>query len=1086
LPEAPQKDPVTTPSLAGYYLISAILLVVTFGWSLYDEFYGLRPWKTYEREFVKRYAAFLRRQMPKQDALEKQITASAEYGGLEQKIKDQDEATKAERQKTDEETRLVNQRLAVVTTEYTDARANVQSQIYDIEHASSPGRKKSLQDDLDRFQRERHVLTLPSLETGKIEKVSFSYAQLEDEFKGLQARKAELGARTAELLRSASVLLNQRDAFLQNHRNGLSADQLGGLLIKAESASIEIKQINNPDASIVDRCESCHAGIREPVVLTRKDIGGEKDPMSAAFTSHPDLELLQIHDPEKFGCTPCHNGNGMQVDSVEKAHGEYEHWLWPLYHKRNYEAGCQQCHAADMVVDHAPLLSAGKDLYQWRGCAACHRFQGYDSEPEDLLATEKQIQQLETERAEDLRNIQQAIQQGDQAPDNETARMFYTQADALRVSVSQIDMRMDQLNVHTKYLLMGMKKIGPDLKEVRVKIRPEWIPVWLTNPHAWRPTTRMPRFRLDREDVEAISAFLWQSGIDSTLPHQPPGDPVKGRESFETRGCMACHSVGQGPQAQGGWFAANLTRVGEKDNYPYLVRWIHNPRERTRPYCPYEKRELTEADYKKHNVAFVFDLEHSKCPNDGHELITEQMTVMPNLRLSWAEARDIASYLMTLKQKDPRSYAPAPFLNDPKLKAEGRDKVRFYGCAGCHEIAGLEDEGRIGTELTTEGSKPLEQIDFALFIKQAREEDWYSHKGFFEHKLAKPELFDEGMIKTESEQLRMPDYFEPTSTKVTNGMPALSPEARQQISELSTFLMGSVTSQYPRRYFYLPEDQRRDIQEGWWIVKKYNCMGCHQFKVGQDSVLMGLPRYQTPEWKEQLPPKLLTEGARVNPEWLLKFLSNPAMSEADTDRDGVRPYLKARMPTFYFSPIELRKLVRFFQALSSQPIPYIPPKLQPLTAKELEMARALFTSRGAPCLKCHATGDAAHDRYATAPNFLLAPDRLKPDWTKHWILDPAMISPGTAMPSGLFKKDGTRNVFAGPVPPIFTGYTGDHADLLVRYMFEITPEEQRRLVGISAGAMKAAALPRARGKIASVSLAGGDGNGKSVGKASPD
>ena len=29
--------------------------------------------------------------------------------------------------------------------------------------------------------------------------------------------------------------------------------------------------------------------------------------------------------------------------------------------------------------------------------------------------------------------------------------------------------------------------------------------------------------------------------------------------------------------------------------------------------------------------------------------------------------------------------------------------------------------------------------------------------------------------------------------------------------------------------------------------------------------------------QEQLPPKLLTEGARVDPEWLRKFLSNPAL-----------------------------------------------------------------------------------------------------------------------------------------------------------------------------------------------------------------
>jgi len=51
------------------------------------------------------------------------------------------------------------------------------------------------------------------------------------------------------------------------------------------------------------------------------------------------------------------------------------------------------------------------------------------------------------------------------------------------------------------------------------------------------------------------------------------------------------------------------------------------------------------------------------------------------------------------------------------------------------------------------------------------------------------------------------------------------------------------------------------------------------------------------------------------------------------------------------------------------------------------------------------------------------------------------------MPSGLFNKDGDRWVFSGPLPASFHGYTGDHADLLVRYMFQLTPEEQRSLMG---------------------------------------
>jgi hypothetical protein len=93
------------------------------------------------------------------------------------------------------------------------------------------------------------------------------------------------------------------------------------------------------------------------------------------------------------------------------------------------------------------------------------------------------------------------------------------------------------------------------------------------------------------------------------------------------------------------------------------------------------------------------------------------------------------------------------------------------------------------------------------------------------------------------------------------------------------------------------------------------------------------------------------------------------------------------------------------------------------------------------------TGDPVRDRTATAPNFLIASERLKADWTYRWLLEPAKIAPGTAMPSELFRQEGDRWVFNGNLPPMFNSYQGDHAQLLVRYMFLITPEEVRRLRG---------------------------------------
>ena len=55
------------------------------------------------------------------------------------------------------------------------------------------------------------------------------------------------------------------------------------------------------------------------------------------------------------------------------------------------------------------------------------------------------------------------------------------------------------------------------------------------------------------------------------------------------------------------------------------------------------------------------------------------------------------------------------------------------------------------------------------------------------------------------------------------------------------------------------------------------------------------------------------------------------------------------------------------------------------------------------------------------------------------------------MPSGLFRRQGEQWVFNGPVPPSFNGYTKDHTKLLVRYMFQLTPEEQRRVSGRTGG-----------------------------------
>ena len=1078
----PEQDPIVTKSYALYYVVAMAILTASLFWALWDENWGQRPWKAYQHEWKDRYLAFLKTAESKSDKSEKSVEQNSDYRKLEDDYQHAYQAASPRRNDLQKQIASLNAQILAVQSVFTDRRAYVNALNYEMETDTSASGKQSKQNEIKEYKAKLATVEFPD---GHREKLTF--AQLEERYNSLKDDRTKLNSELGEVLKPVTEANNKMSAYINEHMVDLTPTQIDGLKKKTEEWDPAIVQINVADANIVDRCESCHMGIREPLKITPASmtVKGEKKPdeYANAFVSHPEPGLLKTHDPDKFGCSPCHQGNGRATTSVEKAHGNYEHWLWPLFPKENAEAGCQNCHSADMLLvsgDVGQTISEGKDLFRQKGCMGCHRYEGYDKEPEDLVTVNQQIKQFEGQKKENVKISADLMKQADAAESNDEANRLNDQAVALKVANSKLDGRIQQLDFQSHSLMQDMKKIGPNLKDVRLKLNKNWIPVWLKKPTDFRPTTRMPNFRLTDYQIQAISAYLWQTALTDSLPKQKPGNAEHGKELFETRGCLACHSIGEGSQITGGTFAANLTRVGEKANYDYLVRWIHNARQRTRPYCPYEKKDIGPEDYAKKGLPYQFDLDHSQCPNDGHELQVQNMTVMPSLRLSVEDAQDIASYLITQKKQEPSSYADAAFMDDPNLKDEGKKWIRHYGCAGCHEISGMEDEGRIGTELTFEGSKPIERLDFALFTVPAERgtvepitdsEDlqrlpegpakgpWYNHKGFFEHKLAEPNVYDKGKTKSETEALRMPNLH----------------LTKEQIRALTTFLLGSEESSLPASYQYKPADTRRDIQEGWWIVKKYNCMGCHQFIPGQKTILMTLPQYR--DTPEQLPPKLLTEGARVNPEWLRRFLSNPSLSETDTNRNGVRPYLKVRMPTFSFSDNELRKLVRFFEAMSQQPLPYIPEEVPLLTAKETDMARSLFSSTAAPCLKCHATGDVQHDKIATAPNFLLAKERLKPDWADRWVLDPQAISPGTSMPSGLFRQENDRWVFAGPTPPIFQGYDKDHSKLLVDYIFQLTPEEQRR-VAASMGHTKASLRTPARptNGTMSASSAGGGGS----------
>ena len=269
------------------------------------------------------------------------------------------------------------------------------------------------------------------------------------------------------------------------------------------------------------------------------------------FRTHPyRFELLvKSHQPERFGCTTCHGGEGAQTKGVEhKAfrHGKDDHdWNDPLtdevrilgkkYKGAFLQSKCEKCHSQELTVSHAPTLTAGKKLFIDVGCWGCHPVEGYSDLP----------------------------------------------------------------------------KRGPTLTNLISKTTPGWLNAWIAYPKGWRPGTRMPNFwpgaidgsfvphaageteeqakarhqKLRAEEVTQISAYLWvNSDQAKLLPMGKAGDAAKGKELFESLGCKACHVNEKGSAARRSEassnrdYAPNLWNIADKASPEWIYSWIKNPK----------------------------------------------------------------------------------------------------------------------------------------------------------------------------------------------------------------------------------------------------------------------------------------------------------------------------------------------------------------------------------------------------------------------------------------------------------------------------------------------------------------------------
>jgi mono/diheme cytochrome c family protein len=537
-----------------------------------------------------------------------------------------------------------------------------------------------------------------------------------------------------------------------------------------------------------------------------------------------------------------------------------------------------------------------------------------------------------------------------------------------------------------------LPRVGPSLEKVASKVSRDWTTRWVMKPDSFRPSTKMPQFfyqenfvdvsgpkppteaqkrmneqgRIENDAiVNSIVAYLFARSRSADVPAVAgTGDPARGEKLLAERGCFGCHLADPNARRDltGTYrqFGPNLAGIGSKASRDWIYHWVLDP----------------------------------KAWNPD--------TKMPNLRLTPAEALDIAEYLSTLK-------APAAFekvglpATDPttldrialyfqmadktlldakaalaKMDLHGKEVyageklIAHQGCFACHAIPGFEDAKPIGTELTEEGSKAVHLLDFGFIHIPHTRHDW------FDTKLASPRIFDRDRARGWEEKSRMPNFH-------------LTEREREQIV---TAVLGfqDLNASPTARKRLAPDEEA--IERGRRIVKSHNCLGCHVIE-GYGGSFRSLVADTS-----LAPPIIQGQGAKVQSDWLFSFLKAPKTGQ-------IRPWLEVHMPTFGFSSDELNDLTRYFASLDRASYPFLD-RDHPTDPGRWSAGKKVFELLR--CKQCHPRNDQEMtapgvDRASLAPNLQMAATRLRHAWIADWIKRPDEWMPGTRMPTNFPKGD---------------------------------------------------------------------------------
>ncbi len=935
------------------FFFSSVAMVAVIAWMAWQDYD--RDWKQYQRQFMKK-----ERQIAKWDMEQAKVKVDQEkIAQLEKDLAAEEESFKfpnvgkwMELHGAEEGAANAEAQLEKKKTRMAEIKSHLDAMKYQVEEARRHGAAQAVEKD--------YV------------KLAQDYLGAKEEFMQSEAGLKKAEAAVAALTERRDQLEKALDhARLESKLLGAKIEKLTitptKLVLNAPildfiSPTFKIRQVVLPDlhddynfleVGKVDRCQTCHLGIEKPSVKDADGnilkIGYDGANIREPFRTHPQPALYVLssskHPLDKFGCSTCHRGVGHAVSFLDAGHIPQDVEQLAAWSKKYHYKPLDHEHLSDFLWDD---MMHPNDMVE-ASCLKCH--QGMVEIPE--------------------------------APRLNAGRRLFEDYGCY--------------GCHKTAGFTDLRKPGPPLTHVEEKVSKDWVKKWLKNPKHFRPTTRMPRFfdlsntstpedmkRSDAE-IEAIAAYIFERARPQTTFDAPPfpGDAHRGKELFERVGCLGCHSMTATDHTATN-FGPDLSAIGSKiKDRAWLYTWVKDPKR----YFPNTK--------------------------------------MPSLRLTDEEASDITAYLMSLKN-DEFDRAPVPAGSDDEVDAilreawsakmtqaaiseklqgmtskekwlaAGEKMIGHYGCFGCHDVGGFEKANPIGTELTEEGSKDLDKLDFGGIHGIPHERiSWFTQK------LTDPRSFDEGKVKDRFDKLRMPNFdFTPD-------------QARLLITHIQSLTKEKVRLDHQRQL----SAREQVIEKGRRMVRDHNCYGCHTV----DGHTGGIRAYYQ-EDPGLAPPLLFGEGKKVQSYWLYEFLKSPAM---------IRPWLNVRMPTFGFTDEEATALVNYFQALDDVQTVYRPKDFHKPDPQMAAVGRQMFMQL--QCAKCHVVGSTAPPGRAAgdlAPDLSMAKTRLNPEWIPEWLEDPTKLMPGTRMPS--FFADGTS-----PLPAVLDGKSDAQRRALRDYLLSI-------------------------------------------------